>query len=242
MFSNKLLRRGRRKRKHPHLRLPQGPLDLWGVSQNLIQQHLRHLLAIFFANLKTFKKGLFKTNRRVIVIVSLVIAAWSMVVLVWPNSSAAARSTLNLAKVATNTKMKSQVIGQEITTATLPFEIQNPLSQMAISQKFTNDHLAVDLDAEYEAQIRPLASGVVEKTGWDPYGKGKIVVINHGYNFKTLYAHLAKIEVQEGTVVTEDSAIGQVGTTGHSTGAHLHLEIFDTGKLVDPANFLPIPN
>ena len=70
-------------------------------------------------------------------------------------------------------------------------------------------------------------------------GKGNIVVIDHGDGLKSLYAHMGKIEVGVGNTVDTKTAIGTVGLTGHTTGPHVHLEIYDHDVAVNPASVLP---
>jgi murein DD-endopeptidase MepM/ murein hydrolase activator NlpD len=64
-------------------------------------------------------------------------------------------------------------------------------------------------------------------------------LINHGSDITTLYAHLSKIFVEPNQEVTTDTVIGEMGATGHALGDHLHLEIRDTGKPINPLTVLP---
>ena len=63
-------------------------------------------------------------------------------------------------------------------------------------------------------------------------------MINHGSGFKSLYAHLAKITVNEGDEVDKNTVLGTVGSTGWSTGSHLHLEVYDNGRTFNPLTIL----
>jgi murein DD-endopeptidase MepM/ murein hydrolase activator NlpD len=67
---------------------------------------------------------------------------------------------------------------------------------------------------------------------------GKTIVINHGYGFKTRYAHLDKIKVKRGQTVKRGDVIGLMGSTGYSTGPHLHYEVFRNGKPYNPMNYI----
>jgi murein DD-endopeptidase MepM/ murein hydrolase activator NlpD len=80
--------------------------------------------------------------------------------------------------------------------------------------------------------------GIVTKTEYNWFGYGNMIVVSHGPDFESLYAHLSKIDVKVGEQVTTDSIIGLSGSTGHSTGPHLHLEIHQDGKAIDPAPVL----
>ncbi|MBU2052114.1 M23 family metallopeptidase, partial [Patescibacteria group bacterium] len=70
-------------------------------------------------------------------------------------------------------------------------------------------------------------------------GWGNTVVIDHGNGLKSRYAHMKKIMVIEGDQISKDQSVGTVGLTGWTTGPHLHLEIFQNGRAIDPASVLP---
>ncbi len=98
-------------------------------------------------------------------------------------------------------------------------------------------HRGVDIRAPYGTPVRSTASGKVIYAGWlGPYGKA--VVIKHKYGYQTLYGHLSKIKVRAGQRVKEGQIIGYVGSTGRSTGPHLHYEIRRYGKLLNPKKYL----
>jgi len=82
-------------------------------------------------------------------------------------------------------------------------------------------------------------AGKVFVAGWpDNYGYGNRVVLDHGNGTRTLYAHLSKIYVVSGQTVNRGATIGQMGSTGRSTGTHLHFEIISGGQHVNPLNVL----
>ena len=87
--------------------------------------------------------------------------------------------------------------------------------------------------------VYPVMDGIVEKAeeGW--LGYGNHLIIDHGAGFKSLYGHFSKIKVGVGEKVTVQTVIGEVGSTGFSTGPHLHFEIYQEGKLIDPSDLLP---
>ncbi len=83
-------------------------------------------------------------------------------------------------------------------------------------------------------------SGTVKFTGGDPCcSYGYYVIVTHGNGFETLYAHLSEIDVSVGESVAQGQQLGLSGTTGYSTGPHLHFEIHLNGKIVNPLNYLP---
>ena len=98
-------------------------------------------------------------------------------------------------------------------------------------------HTGIDLSAGMGTTIKAADSGTVIQAGWRG-GYGKCVVISHGNGVATLYAHQSVISVSVGDTVERGRAIGKVGSTGYSTGAHLHFEVRVNGSPVDPMRYL----
>ncbi|MBR5599489.1 MAG: M23 family metallopeptidase [Alphaproteobacteria bacterium] len=98
-------------------------------------------------------------------------------------------------------------------------------------------HKGIDLASNKGNKIKTMAEGIVTKSGWGS-GYGKVVEIDHGNGFKTKYAHLNAIYVKKGQEVSKGQAIGEVGSTGRSTGPHLHYEILYDGVPMDPMVFM----
>ncbi len=98
-------------------------------------------------------------------------------------------------------------------------------------------HKGVDIRARYGAPVRATADGIVEFAGRHP-GYGKMVIIRHKYGFKTLYAHLSKIKTRAGRRVKVGTVIGYVGSTGKSTGPHLHYEVRRYKRTKNPVHYL----
>lgn len=84
------------------------------------------------------------------------------------------------------------------------------------------------------------ANGKVIERGYEAMGFGNYVVIRHAYGFSTKYAHLSKVFVNEGDIVTQGQRIGTMGNTGLSTGQHLHFEVRIGSQVVDPLRFLNV--
>lgn len=98
-------------------------------------------------------------------------------------------------------------------------------------------HSGLDLAAWPGTSVRATAGGTVSHAGYDgPYGKK--IVIKHDYGYKTVYGHLSKIRVDAGDSVSAGSIIGVVGSTGRSTGTHLHYEVLVNDQAVDPDSYL----
>lgn len=105
---------------------------------------------------------------------------------------------------------------------------------------YSSIHPAIDLAGRTGHAIFASDSGVVVYSGWNDWGYGYVVVLDHGNGWQTLYAHLSDINVGCGQAVFQGQVIAAMGSTGNSSGAHLHFEIMhdDYGK-VNPLNFLP---
>ncbi|MCL2327558.1 MAG: M23 family metallopeptidase [Bacteroidetes bacterium] len=97
-------------------------------------------------------------------------------------------------------------------------------------------HTGIDLTAPTGTKIYATGDGTVKNADFER-GYGKQVVINHGYNFSTVYGHLSKILVQRGQKVKRGDLIGLVGNTGTSTGSHLHYEVRRHNTPVNPINY-----
>ena len=102
-------------------------------------------------------------------------------------------------------------------------------------------HDGVDLPAWYGTPIYATAPGKVIEAGWSKIF-GRYVKIDHGYGYRTLYGHMSKILVKRGQTVERGQAIGEVGSTGRSTGPHVHYSVFVWGKAVNPVPYLKAPS
>jgi murein DD-endopeptidase MepM/ murein hydrolase activator NlpD len=98
-------------------------------------------------------------------------------------------------------------------------------------------HSGLDISVPQGTQVKATADGIVSFSGWTP-GGGNTIVIEHGYGISTAYAHNQRILVQVGQRVKRREAIAVSGSTGASTGPHLHYEIWKNGRHVDPAAYL----
>jgi len=102
-------------------------------------------------------------------------------------------------------------------------------------------HKGIDIDGfgQYGAPIAAAATGQVVLAAWSDYGLGYHVIVDHGDGMRTVYAHLSEIWVSQGQYVGQGEAIGALGSTGYSTGPHLHFEMHYYGSPVDPLAYLP---
>ncbi|MET0270036.1 MAG: peptidoglycan DD-metalloendopeptidase family protein [Sphingomonas sp.] len=100
---------------------------------------------------------------------------------------------------------------------------------------FSRFHRGVDFGAAYGAPVVAATTGVIGYAGWHG-GHGKYVMIRHGGGMATAYGHMSRIIAQAGARVTQGELIGYVGSTGLSTGPHLHYEVWRNGVAIDPAS------
>lgn len=98
-------------------------------------------------------------------------------------------------------------------------------------------HNGMDFTGPVGTDIYATGDGLVVKAEYSAYGYGKEVVIEHGYGYKTIYAHLHQINVDKGDKVSRGEVIGTLGNTGRSTGPHLHYEVRKNNRPVDPFNY-----
>lgn len=98
-------------------------------------------------------------------------------------------------------------------------------------------HAGVDIQARYGAPARATAAGVVSFIGWRS-GYGKTVEVNHGYGVSTLYAHNSGYAVRVGQKVSKGQVVSYVGTTGWTTGPHLHYEVRRWDRALNPVAYL----
>ncbi|QDW28933.1 M23 family metallopeptidase [Arthrobacter sp. KBS0702] len=99
-------------------------------------------------------------------------------------------------------------------------------------------HRGQDYAAQCGTPVHAAASGTVTFTGWHPYGGGNRVVIDHGNGLETTYNHLSSSNVRVGQQVSRGDVVAMSGTTGASTGCHLHFEVMVNGEVVDPLGWL----
>ena len=98
-------------------------------------------------------------------------------------------------------------------------------------------HTGLDIRGNSGEPVRATATGKVVSAGWSG-GYGKMVEIDHGNGISTRYGHLSAIDVAEGQTIRIGQTIGKIGSTGRSTGPHLHYETRIDGDAVDPQKFL----
>lgn len=104
-------------------------------------------------------------------------------------------------------------------------------------KKYKEIHLAIDIAADRGDTIKAPADGEVILADWQP-GYGKLIIIEHGWDFMTRYGHCSKILVKQGQKVKRGQTVGLVGSTGYATGPHLHYEIWKNNRALNPKKYL----
>jgi murein DD-endopeptidase MepM/ murein hydrolase activator NlpD len=99
-------------------------------------------------------------------------------------------------------------------------------------------HAGIDLSGPIGTPIYATADGVVTTAGYNSGGYGNLIKIDHGKGIETRYGHLSSMSVREGARVRRGEMIGRMGSTGRSTGSHLHYEVRIDGRAVNPIPFM----
>lgn len=99
-------------------------------------------------------------------------------------------------------------------------------------------HDGVDIAAPMGTSVYVASEGVVLRTGYDPDGYGRFIEVRHPNGMTTLYGHLSRVDVASGTAVNDGERIGLVGSTGRSTGPHLHFEVRRNDRQINPVRVL----
>lgn len=112
-----------------------------------------------------------------------------------------------------------------------------PTNQKHINQYYKWRHTGIDVKGTTTDATYAVDAGIVTFAGWNKSGYGNMILVDHGNGMVTRYAHHSKMYVKVGDQVTKGQTIGMVGSTGRSTGPHLHFEIYMNGKRVNPLEY-----
>lgn len=115
---------------------------------------------------------------------------------------------------------------------------QFPVNSRNFTQFYWYGHPAIDIALGEGNVVYAADTGTVTYAGWNTWGYGNLIVINHGNGFETIYGHLSGIGVTPGQIVYKGNAIGYTGNTGNSSGPHIHFEIRIGGNPDDPCWYL----
>lgn len=142
-------------------------------------------------------------------------------------------------QTVTSSSMEENPITLAPVVLTTERATQYPVEKVIINQGYRFFHPALDLEGITGDKVKPIKNGVVEAVSYSKYAYGKAILINHGGELTSLYAHLSKINAKRGDKVTTRDIIGEIGSTGKSSGDHLHLEVRKNGKPINPSTVLP---
>lgn len=101
----------------------------------------------------------------------------------------------------------------------------------------STNHMGIDIAAAMGESVKSAAAGIVEQAGWNG-GYGISAIVDHLNGMKTIYGHMSQVSVSEGQAVQAGQEIGKVGSTGNSTGPHLHFGVMQNGQWVDPMPYI----
>ena len=144
-------------------------------------------------------------------------------------------SKTSVARVSNSTANTSS------TVVPLGITLSNPVSGTISSRygrRWGTMHKGLDIAAPYGTPVKAAAAGTVTQAGWNSGGYGYLVVISHGNGVETYYGHCSSIAVTKGTKVSAGQVVSYVGSTGDSTGNHLHFEIRVNGVTQNPENYV----
>ncbi|MGD8857836.1 MAG: peptidoglycan DD-metalloendopeptidase family protein [Chloroflexota bacterium] len=113
-----------------------------------------------------------------------------------------------------------------------------PVGYRRITQYYWYGHPAIDVGVPEGTPVVAADTGTVTWAGWNVYGYGNLIVINHGNGYETYYGHLSAINVSPGQIVYQGNQIGNSGNTGRSSGPHLHFEIRYFNSMLEPLSIL----
>lgn len=141
-----------------------------------------------------------------------------------------------LPEINKNIASASEQVSSVTAQTSLAFQLPHP---GYLSTRYSNFHPGIDLASGLGIPIKAITSGKVVNTGFNFWGLGLTVDIEHQFGYRSLYAHLGKIYVQKDQLISPTDYIGEVGLTGHTSGPHTHLEVYKDGEGIDPLTILP---
>ncbi len=197
-----------------------------------IQKHSKIAIFKIFKSLikpvSRFSVRIFET-KSIRQIVGLLVFFLVVLIAILPNWFATAQ-TATVYKSYSQVQAKAEVVKTEKS-------LRLPVDSFIISQGYNLFHPGIDLAAVKGSPVYPIMDGVVIYVDRGRFGYGNQVIVDHGSGFKSLYAHFAKVEAKVGEKVDKESILGLVGSTGWSTGPHLHLQISEGNRWTNPRAF-----
>ena len=142
--------------------------------------------------------------------------------------------------------MGKTIAGLDLSWPLTHFTITQPFGPSTVTLEppygpYKHFHTGIDISTTLGTPVTAAADGLVVGVGHSATGYGTYVVIGHGGGIATLYAHLLSTRVQVGQIVARGQVIGLEGSTGFSTGPHVHFELRVNDQVIDPMPYLPVP-
>lgn len=134
--------------------------------------------------------------------------------------------------------VNAQKPGDENTSNVPASKLAWPTNGHVITQYYGWNHTGVDIDGDFTSPLYASGDGVVTTAGWNTGGYGLQIVIKHPNGLMTRYAHSSKLFVKVGDEVKKGQVVAMMGSTGHSTGSHLHFEVYINGKRGNPLAYI----
>jgi len=150
-----------------------------------------------------------------------------------------ATSFIPQATLASSSDVEERIVSIKKIVLETQREIGFPLEKVSITQGYSFFHPGVDFDGITGDEVMPMMKGVVSEVQYSRFSYGNAVIVDHGNETTSLYAHLSKISVQVGDSVDTFTKLGEMGATGRAFGDHLHFEVRDHGRAINPMLLLP---
>lgn len=134
---------------------------------------------------------------------------------------------------------QAYIVQEQSMPLTTNTNVRFPVESIRITQGYHFFHAGIDFDGDTGDPITPILPGVVTQVQYSRFAYGNAILVDHGGGVTSLYAHLSKILVAQGQEVDQFTKIGEMGSTGYSSGDHLHLEVREGGNQINPLILLP---
>ena len=204
------------------------PRNVWFTPEAVILDALISVAKLIFLwkNILRAAPGVAFRTAVLMLLIFLAVGAKSQ-----PGTIVAGSSTVPIEK-SVDLKISTKVTANKVP------KLVWPVPKTYVSSSFSYFHQGIDIPIAYGTPVGSFSAGKVTFAGWDG-GFGKAVVIRHKNGLTSRYAHLSSISVKNGQKVYVGNIVGSVGTTGYTTGSHLHFEVHKATGAVNPLNILP---
>ena len=148
--------------------------------------------------------------------------------------------TPNVAAIANTGTFEANTLAEIVQPLSTDVVVQYPTEKVKVNQGYRLFHPGIDLEGVTGDPVHPIMKGHVAKIERSRFAYGNSIIVDHENGYSSRYAHLSSMIVREKEQVDTKTVIGAVGSTGRSTGDHLHLEVYKEGRNVNPQTILPL--